>query len=298
MCRNTPQILFDKHIHTYMILIADSGSTKTDWRIIDVNKKIHQAQSEGFNPNYDSGNFVASVQQQLLPTLTDTTTLVYFYGAGCSTDLNQTIAHKTLSGLFPQAVIHVHHDLLAAARALCGHQPGIACILGTGSNACFYNGDKITGNTVNLGYLLGDEGSGYYLGKTLLMAYLHQELPDDLAKRFAKRYPNTSREEILENLYHKPYPNRYLASFTKFLFDYQKQPVIYRLIYNCFEEFFDKYILKLNNPAQHPVHFVGSVAFYFSNILRQVANDKNLRTGNILETPIAGLTLYHEEQSS
>ncbi|WP_299461460.1 N-acetylglucosamine kinase [uncultured Microscilla sp.] len=279
-----------------MILIADSGSTKTDWRVIDTDKKISQMQSKGFNPNYDSGDFINSVRHQVLPKLPATIRQVHFYGAGCSTKTNCVIAQEVLSSLFPKSSISVYHDMLAAARALCGHQAGIACILGTGSNASLYDGAQISQQAINLGYLLGDEGSGYHLGKILLTHFLYGTLPIELTQKFAKRYPKVTRDKVLENLYHKPYPNRYVASFTKFLFDYQKQPTIYKLIYDCFAVFFDKHVLTLKDAQQHRVHFVGSIAFYFSNILRQVANDKKIHVGNVLETPIAGLTLYHEEQ--
>lgn len=279
-----------------MILIADSGSTKTDWRLITQDNQIQQAQSAGFNPNYETGEFVKSVQELLLSKVSEPIKEVHFYGSGVSTDNTRTIASKALKSLFPDTDLFVAHDVLAAARALCGHEPGIACILGTGSNACFYDGQQTLSREKNLGYIMGDEGSGFHLGKTLLTAYVHEELPEELAARFAKRYPKTKREDILHNLYHQPYPNRYLAGFSKFMFDYHKQPFIYKMIYQCFEDFFDKYILKIEHYQQYPVHFVGSIAFYFSNILRQVANDKNLRAGNILETPIAGLTLFHQQQ--
>lgn len=281
----------------YMILIIDSGSTKADWRIINKVNKISQMKSIGFNPNYDSGDFTQNVQEQILPQLKDEAIHeIHFYGTGCSTEINKFTTRQMLLSLFENANIFVYHDLLAAARALCGHQPGIACILGTGSNACLYDGSNIIQQAINLGYILSDEGSGYHLGKTLLTQYLYKLLPEDIAQKFAKRYPKVNREEVLNNLYHKPYPNRYVASFSKFLFDNQKQPIIYRLIYDCFDDFFNKHILSFENVQQHRVHFVGSIAFYFSNILRQVASDKNIPIGNILETPIAGLTLYHEEQ--
>lgn len=280
-----------------MILIADSGSTKTDWRLITEDQKIIQAQSVGFNPNYESGDFITSVESQVLPHIDSPVKEVYIYGAGISTSKTKAITKEVLKTLFPDTSLFPNHDILGAARALCGHEAGIACILGTGSNACFYDGKTTLTRETNLGYIMGDEGSGFHLGKSLVTAYIHEELPNELMQRFAKRYPNTNRENILENLYHKPYPNRYLASFTKFLFDYQKQPVIYRMIYDCFEAFFKRYILSIENSHQYTVHFVGSIAFYFSNVLRQVANDYNLRSGNILETPIAGLTLYHQQQT-
>jgi glucosamine kinase len=276
-----------------MLLIADSGSTKTDWRIIDQDKNIAQAKTAGFNPYYQTEEQIfAELKEVLLPQVKGDITEIYFYGAGCSSPDKNALVENALSRVFLKAQVHVSHDLLAAARALCGSEAGIACILGTGSNSCLYDGKDIVANKASLGYILGDEGSGAVLGKLLVSKYFNRELPGHLMAKFEKRYA-LSREELLDNVYKKPFPNRYLAKFSQFLFHNLSDPYIYKLVYDAFADFFDKNVLYYENYADYKVHFTGSIAFYYSNILRQVANDKGIVVKNILENPIAGLTLYH-----
>ncbi len=280
-----------------MILIADSGSTKTDWRLVKPEKPIQQARCAGFNPFYQTENqIVEELEKVLAPQVPYTEILeIFYYGAGCSTLANRQVVERACRAVFPNLEkIEVQTDLLGAARALCGRTEGIACILGTGSNAAFYDGEEIAFNLPNLGFILGDEGSGAYLGKRLIQDFLHNEMPENILTFFQKRYA-LNRELIVENVYKKPFPNRYLANYAKFLFDHLADPYCYRTVYESFTLFFDKTVCKYPNFETFPVHFTGSIAFYFSNILRQVANDKGLVLRNILETPIAGLTLYHLE---
>jgi N-acetylglucosamine kinase-like BadF-type ATPase len=281
-----------------MILIADSGSTKTDWRVIDSHGQVSQAKTVGFNPYYqDTASIAETLRGELLPQLSTGIEQVYFYGTGvANTDKAATVT-DALRSVFPEAhLVQAHSDMLGAARALCGTEAGIACILGTGSNTCFAEGGQIAFKIPSLGFWLGDEGSGGHLGKTLLLSYLHHELPADLVGRFEKRFPQAILENILESAYRKPFPNRYFATYSKFLFDYRSHPFVYQLIYNAFGLFFEKYIQKYPNFQQHKVHFTGSVAFYYSDILRQVAQDRGVAVKHVLETPIAGLTLYHQEK--
>jgi N-acetylglucosamine kinase-like BadF-type ATPase len=195
---------------------------------------------------------------------------------------------------FPKADIEVGWDLLAAARALCGHEPGIACILGTGSNSCSYDGEKITDNVANLGWILADEGSGTYMGKRLIFDYFRKEMPESLAKQFHARF-SWSREEVLEKVYQQEKPGAFLASFAKFIFQHLKEPYCYQLAYQSFTDFFENNVMKYENYKNLKVHFTGSIGFYFSDVVRQVANDKGITVKNILEGPIAGLTLYHQK---
>lgn len=280
-----------------MILIADSGSTKTDWRLVKPNQQIEQARCAGFNPFYQTESQIVTELETSLVSQIPLTEIseIFYYGAGCSTLENQQTVERACRAVFSNLKkIEVQTDLLGAARALCGRRAGIACILGTGSNAAFYDGGKIAFQLPNLGFILGDEGSGAYLGKRLIQDFLHSEMPDNILAFFQKRY-SLNREIIVENVYKKPFPNRYLASFAKFLFDHLADPYCYQIVYESFVLFFDKTVCKYPNFETYPVHFTGSVAFYFSNILRQVANDKGIAVRNILETPIAGLTLYHLE---
>lgn len=278
-----------------MILLADSGATKTDWRKISSKGDIEQYKSAGINPflqkEEDIKLMVAVLRKQIL----DPVDQVYFYGAGCSTAENKMVLNRIFQETFPDAKINIAHDLMGAARSLCGFDEGIASILGTGANSCFYDGNKIVKNMPALGYVLGDEGSGSWLGKELLVLFLRDELNPAIADRLRKRF-ELNKDVILENVYQKEMASTYLAGFSKFIFQNLKDPQLYRLVYQGFELFFQKNIEKYENYKQLPVHFTGSVAFYYSNILRQVANDKGILVKNIVESPIAGLTLYHQKQ--
>lgn len=277
------------------MLIADSGASKTDWRIIDREGKIEQAQTIGFNPYYQPiEQFDREVREVLMPQIKQPIDKIFYYGTGCSSDKNRKLIRNVLEIFFPQAHIEIWHDLLAAARALCGTEEGIACILGTGSNSCYYDGFKIVDNVTSLGYLLGDEGSGAYFGKRILADYIRKELPENLWDQFKKRFP-FDRDEILDRVYTQEMPSRFLGSFSHFIFQHLKEPYCYKLVYDGFGQFFEKNVMKYNRYEKLKVHFTGSVAFYFSDILRQVANDKGITVKNILESPIAGLTLYHKQ---
>jgi glucosamine kinase len=280
-----------------MILIADSGGSKTDWRFIDKQGKISQASAPGFNPYYQPvDDLKKSVKDIIMPKISDSVSKIFFYGAGVSSQKNQQTIRTAFLEFFPDAQIEIGWDLLAAARALCGHEPGIACIMGTGSNSCLYDGEKIVDNVANLGWILADEGSGAFMGKILLVDYLRNKMPADLASAFKARYP-FSREEFLEKVYQEEKPSAFLGTFTKFIFHHLKDPYCYNLVYKSFEEFYVNNVMKYANYQNLKVHFTGSIAFYFSDILRQVANDKGITVKNILEGPIAGLTLYHQKET-
>jgi N-acetylglucosamine kinase-like BadF-type ATPase len=278
-----------------MILIADSGASKTDWRMLSPQGTIEQAQSLGYNPYYQPlEHFDVEVREVLLPQVKMPVHEVYYYGTGCSSDKNRQMIRSVLERYFTDAHIEVWHDLLAAARALCGKEEGIACILGTGANSCYYDGKTIVDNVTSLGYVLGDEGSGAYLGKRILSDYLRRELPEKLWDQFKRRFP-LDRDEMLDRVYSQPMPSRFLGSFSHFIFQHLREPYCYKLVYDGFTEFFEKNVLKYTRAAELRIHFTGSVAFYFSDVLRQVANDKGLIVKNILESPIAGLTLFHQK---
>jgi N-acetylglucosamine kinase-like BadF-type ATPase len=284
-----------------MILIADSGGSKTDWRLIQNDGTIGQASAPGFNPYYQPiDDLKKNVQEILLPKMQnqeDQVNEIYFYGAGVSSEKNQLSIKDAFLEFFPKAHIEIGWDLLAAARALCGHEPGIACIMGTGSNSCLYDGGKIVDNVPNLGWILADEGSGTAIGKKFLFDYLRKKLPAKLASQFQERFP-LKREEFLEHVYQQPKPSAFLANFTRFIFQHLKEEYCYRLIYDSFSEFYENNVMEYPDYQNLKVHFTGSVAFYFSDVLRQVANDKGITVKNILEGPIAGLTLYHKNGSN
>mgnify|MGYP003575449161 FL=1 len=278
-----------------MILIADSGGSKTDWRLIRNDGSIAQASAPGFNPYYEPiDDLKRKVLEIIIPQVNGRTLdKIFFYGAGVSSVKNQLTIKSAFLEFFPEAQIEIGWDLLAAARALCGHEPGIACIMGTGSNSCLYDGEKIIDNVANLGWILADEGSGANIGRKFLVDYLRKKFPTKLAEQFQQRFP-LSREEFLEKVYQQEKPSAFLASFMKFIFQHLKEPYCYKLVYDSFAEFYENNVMQYENYRNLKVHFTGSIAFYFSDILRQVANDKGITVKNILEGPIAGLTLYHQ----
>ena len=281
-----------------MIIIADSGSSKIDWRLLHKDGSIGQTHTNGFNPYYQPiEDLKKNISEALVPIVKETVTKVFFYGTGVSSSKNQATVRAAFLEFFPGAIVGIEWDLLAAARALCGGDPGIACILGTGSNSCLYDGTKITEQVANLGWILADEGSGATIGKKILFDYLRKEMPSLLAEQFQKRFPFT-REEFLEKIYQQEKPSTFLATFSKFIFQHLKEPYCYKLIYDSLAEFYENNVMKYEGYKNLRVHFVGSIAFYYSDILRQVANDKGVTVKNILETPIAGLTLYHQKDVS
>ncbi|WP_018618547.1 BadF/BadG/BcrA/BcrD ATPase family protein [Spirosoma luteum] len=276
-------------------LIADSGSTKTDWRLLDADGTIHARQTDGLNPYYQSSaQMVDILKDQLhLPVTDARIEQLFFYGAGCSGSPVNGIVGNALKTLFPDAKhIDVNSDMLGAARGASGHQAGIVCILGTGSNACCYENGQITRGIQSLGFWLGDEGSGGYLGKTLVRDFFQDRLPADLHQAFQIRYA-LDRPALLENAYRKPFPNRYFASFTPFLSDHLAHPYVTELVTGAFISFLTTYVSRFPESVEWPVHFVGSIAHYFSRQLRTAVEQTGLTMGNLLKAPAEGLVGYH-----
>ena len=278
-----------------MILIADSGSSKTDWRVIHENGNIRQFRTIGFNPFYQTADQMEEgMRTKDLLELQGKITEVFFYGSGCTSDKNNMVVAKTLNKMYEAALIHVDHDLMAAARATCGHLPGIACILGTGSNSGDYDGQQIISNRPSPGYLLGDEGGGSYIGKQFLKDFIYGDMPEKIRDLAIQEY-QLSNLVIQENVYQKPFPNRYMAGFCSFMTRHKSDPYCYLLFYNGFKDFFTRHVMRYKDYDSKKVNFVGSIAYYNSDILRKVASDLGVQVNIILETPIAGLTLYHKE---
>ncbi|MCZ2473419.1 N-acetylglucosamine kinase [Aquirufa ecclesiirivi] len=282
-----------------MILLIESGSSKTEWRYISSPNEAYQRfHSLGINPYYQTAEEIQASQKDVLSQLsTLTVEEIYYYGTGITDDSKREIIRNWLSPYFSGVkTIQVDNDLIAAARSLCGDDSGIACILGTGSNSGFFDGESIKEQIPPLGFWLGDEGSGGHLGKLLILAYLHHELPQDLRDLFVKRYGELNRLEILSKAYQGEYPNRWFAGFSKFLFDHRKHPFCYQLIEHAFQEFIRLYVCKYAEVETQKIHFTGSIAFYYSDILKQVLRKNRYLLGNISETPMAGLTLYHKSK--
>ena len=281
-----------------MILIADSGGSKIDWRLLHKNGDIFQANTPGFNPYYQSiDDLKKSIKESILPLVQGKIEKVFFYGAGVSSEKNQIIIRQAFHEFFPATHIEIGWDLLAAARALCGTDPGIACIMGTGSNSCLYNGKEIVDIVANLGWILADEGSGAYIGKRFVKDYLRKDIPQDLSDQFAAFLP-LDREEILEHVYQLEKPSAFLAGFTKFIHQHLDHPYCYQLMYDSFSEFYEDVVMKYSGYQDFPVHFTGSIAYHFREILKKAAHDRNIRVKNILEGPIEGLILYHQKDLS
>ncbi|CAG5073697.1 hypothetical protein DYBT9623_04870 [Dyadobacter sp. CECT 9623] len=276
-------------------LIADSGSTKTDWVVTKSGSRLATFQSAGINPFYQSAEeIIPVIEKQVLPQIQVVIDKIFFYGAGCADEKSSRPVYDALQNCIPSATeIQVASDMLGAARGLCGHSAGLACILGTGANNAFYDGENIVRQIGSLGFWLGDEGSGSYLGKTLVVSYLQNELPADLHEKFAKKYPEIDRLYILDHAYKKPYPNRFFATFSGFISEHTDHSYIRDVLEEAFSLFTQKYILKHKNADQYPVHFTGSIAFYYQDILKSVLASKGLQAGRILKTPLGGLVQYY-----
>jgi len=274
-----------------MILIADSGTTKTEWCLIADKEISETIFTSGINPFYQESDNISSILQKEF-TAVKKFNAIYFYGTGCINLEKQGIVKKALLQVFETENIFIGSDLVAAAHSLCQDQPGFACILGTGSNSCFYNGSEIVANVSPLGFILGDEGSGAVLGKKLLSDVLKKQLPQFLITDFFETYPVTPAE-ILENVYKKPFPSRYLAKFTKFLSKNINHPEIENIVITGFEAFISRNLLQYPDIDRMPVHFTGSVAFHFEAQLRKAIEEKQLILGNIERAPMKGLVKYH-----
>jgi len=275
-------------------LIADSGSTKTEWCVLDGNKK-RMINTQGLSPYFLTGNQIKAVlEKELLPKIKNTSvTEIFFYGTGCSNPANVVVVKESLKYLFKGAKISVDHDLMGAAKALCGREKGIACILGTGSNSCYYDGKKIVKNSPGLGYVLGDEGSGAYLGKKVIQYFLYNTFEPDLMDRFKAKF-NTSSVEILDAVYKQPLPNRYLANFAVFLKENRGHYMIENIIEDGFNDFFFNHVYKYRESWTMPINFIGSIAHGFKDVLKDMCNSYELQLGKVLKNPIEGLIKYHQ----
>ena len=275
-----------------MILIADSGSTSTNWVLVEHGKSIQSLFTPGINPFYQTPEEIAGeIATLTLNVKPSSVKAIYFYGAGCVADKIEMVKHA-IAQSFTQSQIYVESDLVAAARGLLQHEAGIACILGTGSNSCFYDGKNIVSNVSPLGFILGDEGSGAVLGKKFIADCLKNQLPEDLKNKFLTTFGLTAND-IINHVYRKPFPNRYLAQFTPFLGENMAEPAIYNLIFDSFTDFFVRNVMQYPNFDEYPVSFVGSIAYYFKDILEVVAFELGITLGEIKQSPLEGLVAFH-----
>ncbi len=278
-----------------MILVADSGSTKCDWLLIDDSNHRKKTTTMGFNPFFHSSELVHQklAENNLLIENALKVEEVYFYGAGCSSAARNLIIEQGLRKVFTNAsVVLVDHDLTGAAVATAGDSPGISCIIGTGSNSCFFDGENVHEEVPALGYILGDEGSGSYFGKIMLSDWLYHRMPKTLAIEFEEKYSIT-KENIFESVYNKPDANVYLASFMRFASDNKNHPYFKEMIYQGLAKFISIHVWCFNNFREVPVHFVGSVAYYFREVLEEVARNHRFTVGKTEKRPVDPLADYH-----
>ncbi|MDR2085320.1 MAG: ATPase [Bacteroidales bacterium] len=275
-----------------MIIIADSGSTKIDWRIIE-DTTIIQHITEGFNPYYHKPELLENFAREIAEkTSRENIKSIYFYGSGCSTETNYKIVTNALKKSFPNAFCFVYHDLLAAARALFRDEGGIACILGTGSNSCLYDGVSVIENVPSVGWMIGDEGSGVYIGKLLITDYLRFTMPSEIRETLEKEYKLTF-ENVLNEIYTKDNPNNFFSSFPPFIFNNINNKYCYDLVMRNFDDFFKWQISKYTDYINEPIAFVGSIAYHFKDQIYEWGKKNNLRIGEILKAPMDGLIKYH-----
>ncbi|MDE6207480.1 MAG: ATPase [Muribaculaceae bacterium] len=280
-----------------MILIADCGSTKIDWCLLNKTRVEKQVFTLGMNAvMLTEEEMRERLAAELLPELGDLTknvVAVYFYGAGCiSPEVCGNVARAIKHNIPSAETIEVYSDLLAAARALCGHEPGIACIMGTGSNSCLYDGTGIAANVSPLGFILGDEGSGAVLGKLFLGDVLKKQLPAEICAQFLEEY-NLDLLTIIRRVYKEPQGNRFLASVTPFLSKNINVPEIHELVLNAFRAFFRRNIKQYDNYQNLPVNIIGSIAYYFKSVLEEAAAAEGCTIGNIVKSPMEGLLKFH-----
>ncbi len=279
-----------------MILIADCGSTKTDWCVVREGIVEKQVFTCGMNAVMLTEEEMRSrMAAELVPELggyADAIEAVYFYGAGCiSPEVCANVERAIRANINAQDV-EVHTDLLAAARALCGRRPGIACILGTGSNSCFYDGEKICDNVSPLGYILGDEGSGAVLGKLLVGDVLKGQLPAELCEKFLRKYDLTMLD-IIRKVYREPQGNRFLASVTPFLIENINEKEVHDLVLGSFKAFFRRNISHYAGRCAPEVNFIGSIAYYYRDVLAEAARECGYSVGTVLKSPMEGLIKFH-----
>jgi len=283
-----------------MIIIADGGSTKTNWCLINEEGKKILFNTEGYNPYFSDTPYIINSLKKNIPAdlPTDDITEVNYYGAGVHNDEKANIIAEAMKVIFKNATINIGHDLLAAARALLGDNEGFAAILGTGTNTCIYDGNKISYHIDSLAYILGDEGSGCYIGKKLLSDYLRGYMPANVREVFWETFKLTE-DEILDNIYTKPLPNRFCASFSKFVYDINVNMEYSRnLVKTSFEDFFRNLVSHYPDYQNYSFNCIGSVAYNFRNVLEEVANDYGMKVGKIIRSPIDDLVNYHLKKSN
>ncbi len=278
-----------------MILIADGGSTKADWIALNQDKEeVFRVRTLGLNPAVVAEEELVNriVNMFQLIQIKAAVTHIYFYGAGCGTPKAVAILKKVMEGIFVNAAVVIEEDMLAAVYAASGNKPAMVCILGTGSNSCYFDGNEMQMITPSLGYVLMDEASGNYFGKRLIRDYYYKHMPKYMVEKFEKDFV-LDADTIKHNIYREPNPNMYLASFAKFMFDFKNEKYVRRLMKKGFEKFFKYRVLPYNLSKETPIYFIGSIAHYFREILDDVAANYGLEITDVIQRPIDNLLAYH-----
>ncbi|MDR3129405.1 MAG: ATPase [Tannerellaceae bacterium] len=276
-----------------MILLVDGGSTKTDWCLTEAGRQIARTLTQGANPLFHTVMDLQAEWKATVVPLSEGYSIetIYFYGAGCFSEKTKNVVQAALKECWPDTIIKIESDLLGAARGLCGHEAGIACILGTGSNTCAYDGQKICKRILPLGYILGDEGSGSALGKLLIGACLRDQLTPELKEKFFDHFGLTT-ETILHKVYRDSMPNQFLASLSPFLLYHLSDVTVYTLVRDAFRDFFLKTVHHYDY-SHLSVHFTGSIAFHYSTVLQEVASSLYIPIASICPSPMEGLIRFH-----
>lgn len=280
-----------------MILLADSGSTKTDWGLVENGKLVKRLRTSGMNPFQMSEEAITEeIKTHLVPELPGTVLdEVHFYGAGCTKEKQPIVERALRANLTINGECEVASDMLGAARGICGHKPGIACILGTGSNSCSYDGKNLVKNVSPLGFILGDEGSGAVLGKLLVGDVLKNQMPEAITKRFLEKYKLTSAE-IIDRVYRQPKPNTFLASFVPFLEENIDEPKIYNLVKESFRSFLRRNVMQYDGWQTLPIGFNGSIAKIYKKPLLEALEEEGMHLGRIIQAPMEAMVEYHVEK--
>ena len=291
-----------------MRLIIDAGSTKMEWILLDGEAVLNRFATAGFNPNYSERqcleNIINLVETRFIASPNDETPFprrdksaslqtIHYYGTGCGNEQNCLTIKEVFQNRFPNTEIHVTHDLMAVCHAVLGHEKGVACILGTGSNSCVYDGNGIVERAVSLGYLVGDEGSGMHIGREVVRAYFYGFMPEELRQQFDATF-HLELKDFIQRLYHDEQPSRYLASFAKFAGEHQNEPFIHDLVKGCFKAFVEAFVLRFEGCKEMKVSFVGSVAYHFKDILKETLTDYGLTMGEVMQAPAEGLIRYYQ----
>ncbi|MEM6735847.1 MAG: hypothetical protein AAGC64_07705 [Bacteroidota bacterium] len=275
----------------FSFIVGDAGGTGTQWRVVNEGK-TEQFETIGFNAyTHNLDDFKTSILQVFGDRIKEKIPK-YLYAAGIDTDTQKADVTHSLSEVF-LGNVYVENDLIGVARSLCGKEQGNICILGTGSNACFYDGEKVSKISASLGYVLGDEGSGAYLGKKLMMGVFRENLSKDLIDDFQNEYQLTAHS-VIERIYHQPRPNHFLASFARFIHKHRSYPEIYQLVFQAFNDFFDAFFFRKKR-MEIPFYFSGSIAYYFTDALKEVGVQRGITIKKIVQSPVAGLLLYHQQ---